>query len=469
MAPHAMDTILQQPQWPASFSNFVTWCLMWDPKNRPTSLQAMDHEFFTDAVDPLRPKSSSRLLGRKHSDLSFRSKEVEPTLTSKPSWFRRSLVARESAPAVPLAQLNTNVEVRVDNKNGKQRPSANKRATWQGTPATGAPMPILPSIKPISPVPNTVSAEAQHADTKAARVSEDKSKKIGRQLSVNSHGNHYPDVHRQEAEKALSGVRGLASPPSGQKESFFSHLRKRARRFSGRHGLASPGGDDIEAQAAAAPWSNRSSMVVDKIIPEAHTDFLDLDQALQSVRYSLEKNEAQVAEQQAKVQSSNHSPLKRTHSLSRSRSQRSTDNLSSTTTRAPARARRTFQLSSNPQQYEVPAEEDELLDEALNGARRAARGLNTDSSPQKDAQRQAMTHITSQPSMHSAYLTPSPSANRDGVQFGSTQTPSKPLNITQQKQEEYVPSHWPTPPYEVNEWASRTAANIFALNTSDYR
>lgn len=474
MAPHAMDTILQPPQWPASFSNFVTWCLMWDPKNRPTSLQAMDHEFFADAVDPLRPKSSSRLLGRKHSDLSFRSKEVEPTLTSKPSWFRRSLIARESAPAVPLAQHDVSLAVQAEGGNGKQRPPANKRATWQGTPASGAPMPILPSIKPVSPIPNTVNAQAQQTETKTSRPSEDKSKKIGRQLSVNSHGNHYPDVHRQEAEKALTGNgrSGLVSPLSAQKESFFSHLRKRARRFSGRHGLASPGGDDIEAQAANVPWSNRSSMIVDKIIPEAHTDFLDLDQALQSVRYSLDKNDSQASAPQANAQSNNHSPLKRTHSLSRSRSQKSSDNLNSTTTPVTGRSRRTFQLSANPvQQYDVPAEEDELLDEALNGARRAARRLNADSAPQKDANRQSMTHITSQPSMHSAYLTPSPSANRDGVQFGySTQTPSKPLNITHQKQEEYVPSHWPTPPYEDNEWASRTAANIFALNpTPNYR
>src|SRR5436309_524026 len=106
MAPHSMDTILQTPQWPASLANFVTWCLMWDPRNRPTSSQALGHEYFADAFDPLRPKSSaSRLLGRKHSDLSGHtlkdSPDSTPSLTSKTSsWFRRSLVARETAPAV---------------------------------------------------------------------------------------------------------------------------------------------------------------------------------------------------------------------------------------------------------------------------------------------------------------------------------------------------------------------------------
>ena len=189
-----MDAILPTPQWPASFSNFVTWCLMWDPKNRPTSLQAMEHEFFTDAVDPLRPKSSSRLLGRKHSDLSFRAKDgVEtPVITSKPSWFRRSLIARESAPAVP--QHDTSVhhpQATVQQQPSKARPQAGKRATWQGTSTTAAPMPILPSIKPISPVPHAVNAQAdttsitqsdvKQTTTIPARVPEEKSKKIGRQ------------------------------------------------------------------------------------------------------------------------------------------------------------------------------------------------------------------------------------------------------------------------------------------------
>ncbi|KAK5070390.1 Serine/threonine protein kinase [Lithohypha guttulata] len=475
MAPHAMDTILQPPQWPASFASFVTWCLMWDPRNRPTSLQAMEHEFFTDAVDPLRPKSSSRLLGRKHSDLSFRSKEAEPVLTSKPSWFRRSLVARESAPAVPLHKPAPSTHTEVTN--GKQRPPANKRATWQGTPASGAPMPILPSIKPISPIPNTVNAQAeQSASQKAERkvsVSSEERKKIGRQLSVNSHGNHYPDVHRAEAEKALNGQSGLVSPPSGQKESFFSHLRKRARRFSGRHGLASPNGDDIEAQAATAPWSNRSSMVVDKIIPEAHTDFFDLDKALQSVRYSLEKAEEQrLLPQAPAVQKPGQGTLKRTHSLQRSRSQKLADELVSAN-QATGRPRRTLHLSGNPvQQYDIPAEEDELLDEVLVSARRAARRLNLDSSPQKPVHRAAY-NMPSDPALHNAYMTPSHSANRDGVQFGySSQTPSQPMNIVQQKHEELAPSHWPTPPYEEPDpsWAARTAAQIFSLNSaSAYR
>src|SRR5579871_5245314 len=110
MAPHTLDTIIRPPQWPTSLSDFVTWCLMWDPKNRPTSTQALSHEYFKDALDPLRPKSSSRLLSsRKQSSISSSADSFKdapesiPSLTTKTSsWFRKSLIQREvSAPAVP--------------------------------------------------------------------------------------------------------------------------------------------------------------------------------------------------------------------------------------------------------------------------------------------------------------------------------------------------------------------------------
>src|SRR5436305_4682330 len=105
MMPHSMSTFLPSPQWPASLSQFVTWCLMWDPKNRPTSTQALNHEYFSDAIDPLRPKSSNaRILGRKQSDLNHRTtstKEESSTSTSKPSWFRKSLIGRDLAPVLP--------------------------------------------------------------------------------------------------------------------------------------------------------------------------------------------------------------------------------------------------------------------------------------------------------------------------------------------------------------------------------
>lgn len=383
MAPHAIETILQPPQWPIGLSNFVTWCLMWDPKNRPTSRQAMDHEFFADAIDPLRPKSSSRLLGRKHSDLSFRSKEAtdSPTVNPKPSWFRRSLIARESAPAVPQHIPETKAtHQETEGFASRLRPHASKRATWANASNTvgAAPMPILPSIRPISPIHNNVNAQAQPSSVAHAEKTdvpqlndppaEEKSKKIGRQLSINSHGNHYTDVNRQEAERALNANSGLISPPF-QKESFFSHLRKRARRFSGRHGLTSPGGDDIEANAANVPWSNRSSMIVDNIIPEANNDFSDLDKMLQSVRYSLERAEG---DNRPGESHSNHSTLKRTHSVPRSQASQTGDTTPNVITPVASRPRRAIQMKH----YETPEEEDELLDEALRSSNRAARRLD---------------------------------------------------------------------------------------------
>ena len=472
MAPHAIETILQPPQWPLGLSNFVTWCLMWDPKNRPTSRQAMDHEFFQDAVDPLRPKSSSRLLGRKHSDLSFRSKEVtdSPVINPKASWFRRSLIARESAPAVPqhIPEAKSSQQ-EPEGIAHKLRPQASKRATWANPTNSAAPMPILPSIKPISPIHNTVNAQAEparialpepKAEQAAQPTSDEKSKKIGRQLSVNSHGNHYTDPNRLEAERALNGNSGMMSPPY-QKESFFSHLRKRARRFSGRHGLASPGGDDIEANAAAVPWSNRSSMIVDNIIPEGQNDFSDLDQMLQSVRYSLDRADGEPRNRGGESHS-NQGSLKRTHSVPRSQASQSGETPTATTPVA-SRPRRAIQMN----QFQTPEEEDELLDEALRSANRAARRLDTNLPrgvlAHKDINRQTLPQMPIDPQQQGAYLTPSPSAKKNGVQFNGYANITQPLNITKKRPEhEHVPPHWPTPPYEENEWASSAAASIFA-------
>lgn len=439
----------------------------------------MEHEFFADAVDPLRPKSSSRLLGRKHSDLSFRSKDgTETPLHSKPSWFRRSLIARDSAPAVPQHQEYPEVTV-------KARPAAMKRATWtHGTQPSNnaAPMPILPSIKPISPLPNAVNAQATQAsmaaipqqspkmakalvpEVQAADQTPQQKTKIGRQLSVNSHGNHYADPHRQEAERALIGngsTSGLVSPPY-QKESFFSHLRKRARRFSGRHALASPGGDDVEAQAATVPWSNRSSMIVDNIIPEHQNDFADLDNLLQNVRYSLDRPGEHGANGTVR---SNQSTLKRTHSVPRSQAGQSGENAPVS---IPAhKASNTRNRRSIPKNfYDTPEEEDELLDEALRSANRAARRLNqTKSTEQAKDNRLPLTYLSSNPAVQAAYLTPSPSAKRNGVDFDPKMTtPTQPLHIQQRKQQEHAPPHWPTPPYEENEWASAAAASIYAAS-----
>jgi meiosis induction protein kinase IME2/SME1 len=69
--------------------------------------------------------------------------------------------------------------------------------------------------------------------------------------------------------------------------------------------------------------------------------------------------------------------------------------------------------------------------------------------------------------LHAGYPTPSPSAKKNGVQFNQgygNVTPS--VTIAKKRPEhEHAPSHWPTPPYEENEWASAAAASIFAAGS----
>lgn len=495
MAPHSLDTILQSPEWPASLASFVTWCLMWDPKSRPTSRQALEHEFFVDAFDPLRPKTSaSKTLGRKASNLgsSQDSSEIGHTLPTKSSsWFRKSLGAKDVvAPTVPEhVQVQQTASPRpspvhantteVPTVTTKNRPGATKRATWTtGASANAAPIPILPSIRPISPLPDGATA---HANARRDETEEKGSKKIGRQLSVASHGNHYADIHRQEAERALNGNGGLASPTGSQKESFFSHLRKRARRLSGRHQTPlSPNADDIEASAGCAPWaSNRQAMPMDgqpigsqAPDPSADPNFAELDKALQNVRYSLD----------AAVHASNNAPkhpqrvssnpaLKRHHSLHFAADGKAPP--------APpgngpisSRTRRSVRHAHNPR-YETPDEEDELLDEAIASAHKAARRLDNSSNRNSAAYqlngRPPIQQVTSDPGYSVPYLTPSPSKDRNGVSFGQHDyTPSKPMDIPGQRQQQKVPNDpmWPTPPYDESDWAAAAAASIFATQAA---
>lgn len=519
MAPHSMDTILQPPQWPAALSAFVTWCLMWDPKNRPTSAQAMSHEYFADAIDPMRPKSSaSRLLSRKHSDLSYKSSkdpsDNSPVLSSKSSWFRRSLMTRDSAPVVPTQtrtkQTNsprpspvhstTTLEVPIA---AKARPLVNKRATWTNgtTPAVGAPMPILPSIRPISPLSDAVTAQAtgsltnEEGSKRSSVLDEKTAKKLGRQLSVASNGNHYADIHRQEAERALNGNGGLVSPPNGQKESFFSHLRKRARRLSGRHATPlSPKSDDIEANAGCGPWSsNRSSMALDAppvaTNPTSNPDFTELDRALQNVRSSIETPSqaglglSNNTTKRAPITPS-HPTLKRHHSLPHGQQLGSYETVSAaaSTNCGPisSRTRRALQMSNHPvHRYETPDEEDELLDEVLNTAHKAVKRLDRNIKSETESRCNALTHKdANRPPLRQTastvtlssnpYPTPSPSARRNGVLFGQEvlDEPTKPLNIGKSRPVDERAPKWPTPPYEENEWSASATADLYPTQSS---
>jgi meiosis induction protein kinase IME2/SME1 len=484
MAPHSMDTILQTPQWPASLSNFVTWCLMWDPKCRPTSTQALAHEFFIDAVDPLRPKSSaSRMLGRKHSDLSYRaskdSTDTTPTSISKPSWFRKSLIGRtESSGVAPQAAGKENVAPRPspvhaatvnDIPASKSRPQPGKRSTWTNGPSNVAPMPILPTIRPISPLSDAVTAQASSrtpsyndsyagAGQRPSAMDDKVAKKIGRQLSVASSNNHYAEIHRQQAEMALNGNSGLASPPNGQKESFFSHLRKRARRFSGRQSQTpiSPKSMDIEAQAGCGPWaSNRSSMIIDSNQLPSPVHKVDtyeaLDKALRNVQQNLDSSQPTNAPIPPSHLISPSSVLKRHHSLPQQQP-RSTDNLRGV---GPISSRTRRGQSHGVPQYETPDEEDELLDEVLTTTHKAMKRM--DRNLIHNDTRQPLRQSTSNVAVSNPYPTPSPSASGNAVLFGqgSNVTPSK---VTQSNKQSSTPPY----DYEENEWAASAAASIFA-------
>ena len=473
MAPHSMETILQSPQWPPALSNFVTWCLMWDPKSRPTSSQALAHDYFTDAIDPTRPKSSaSKILGRKQSDLNRGIKEsaVSPT-TSKPSWFRKSLIGRAELPESltsqgqlrepqgprpqPL-QASTSGDVVLP----KIRSISGKRTTWNNGPSNVAPMHILPTIRPISPLSDAATAKANNnnADTPQNDQTEEKSKKIGRQLSVASSTNNYAEMHRQQAERALNGNTGLVSPPSGQKEGFFSHLRKRARRFSGRHQTpASPTYDDVEAQVGCGPWaSNRSSMMMDQQnhgspVPKSEI-YESLDKALQDVQKNLDARTPMVPSHSASTTN-----LKRHHSLPQQQA-RSVDNLHAIARNGPAASRtRRVHAAQGAQQYDVPDEEEELLDEVLTSTHHAATHMDLEGDKPL---RQSVSNIA----LTNPYPTPTPSANGNHLFFRDGQEPlaPKPLDISKKTSDQYK---WPTPPYEQGEWAAAASASIWAAGS----
>lgn len=454
-----MDSVLLPPQWPAALSDFVTWCLMWDPKSRPTSSQALNHEYFADAVDPLRPKSStsSKLLGRKHSDKSFTlAPNDSQSLGSKPSWFRRSLIGRSESPAPsdmdsparhPAVSHNTVPDIQP----AKTRPANSKRATW----ANGAPMPILPSIRPVSPLSNAVTAQANVAHGEALKASNadasKASKKIGRQLSVNSNGNHYSDIHRQEAERMLNGS-GSNTPST--KESFFSHLRKRARRLSGRN-QANAVNDDLEANAGCIPWSNRSSMALDGAnAADSKSDLSELDKALQSVKYSMDTSALTNVPVQLNCGADGHP-----------KRQSMPQTTSTTVGPTSSRTRRALQLSTHPvHRYETPEEEDELLDEVLHSTHKAARRLAQTQSLAADLPSVSHRQIDNTHSLPSPYPTPSPTA-KESFSFGiPTSTPSK---QTMQRTE-YASSNrqWPTPPYEEAEWNSKASTQYFASGSN---
>jgi len=310
MTPQSIEQhYLPASQWPASLSAFITSCLLWDPKARPTSVQALAHEYFADAVDPLKPKQSSgvRNLRNRQSDLSRASKDTMDTLYSnhgqsspvqvlqtKSSWFRKSFAGTAVTGLQSPASNSNLAEARPKIQHATttitatitSRPAAEKRSTWHApSHGNGAPIPILPTIKPVSPLSDTVTAQASARTSKdsvyfgntstesvnnrrRSYMDEKNARKIARQLSNNTQQQYTNQAHAaalsslngQRDERQIMSPNGLKEPSTG----IFSHLRKRVRRLSGRNQLPMSPPNDVEAQAGCGPWiSNRSSMIVD--------------------------------------------------------------------------------------------------------------------------------------------------------------------------------------------------------------
>ena len=511
-----METILRPPQWQKEFSHFVTWCLMWDPRNRPTSVTAMQHPYFADAADPLRPKSStSRVLNKKHMSVDGKSQrdsaDVSATV-SKPSWFRKSLVRESTGPGQSSEQpvepstnqlpqsprqppVHSKTEVQESSNSSRFRPFGNKRATWTNgtTKSNAAPMPILPSIRPISPFRATVNAEAHNnapvavkpLPSNAPSTESKPNKKIGRQLSIQSQNNHYSD--RQDAEQALNGQKNPQSPGSEQR-GFFAHLRKRARRFSGKpNGNLLVGPEESEANSNRSPWqSNRNSMAVDSNLDTIlKKDFNDVDKALQAAAYGaapLSPSPETVPSYQAIPSASTVDLTPHRHpSLSKSASTSALDipnPLNATGGPISSRTRRALQKSTHPNSmYDTPDEEDELLHEALYSAQNATKNMERRSRIEDEYYSKSLAKIdenvqTGQSGANASislnpYPTPSPSAKRNGMLFDQTMMhePVSSLKLAEARGKEPMSHRWPTPPYEENEWAASAAASIFAAGS----
>lgn len=475
MAPHSMDTILRPPQWPESLSKFVTWCLMWDPQSRPTSTQALAHEFFNDARDPLQAKPlTSKVSGRKQSDLNHRSSkdlsDIAHTVPSKSSWFRKSLICRTESSndlnsgSGRASALQKHPVHQGEINNSKSRPPlASKRSNWSYGATNGPPMPILPSIRPISPISDAATAQANQCSLSTCEINflrphqqqttvdDIPGAKSGRQLSVASANHDEAEINRLEAEMALTGNSGLVSPPNGHKDSFFSHLRKRARRFSGRQSQMpiTPKSMDIETHAGCGPWaSNRSSVVIDSGQASSPIHKVDNYEALDRTLRNTHQN-VELPTGAATPTPSNHVPSsiglpKRHHSLPQHA--RSIDNMramGSTSNRI-----RRSQIPGVSRQYETPEEEDELLDEELTNAHKAMKRMQRNSA-YTDARQ--VRHTNSISVLTHPYPTPSPSASDTALVT---------LSLNPQNSKQPLSS----PEFQDNEWAASAAASIFAAS-----
>lgn len=466
MAPQSIEAFLPPPQWPVEFSNFVTWCLMWDPAARPTSTDALAHEYFVGAADPLRPKSSTatRLLGRKPSiiislDMADRSSSLS-AMTS--SWFRKSLNGKDALTAMPsIGNMHTDVQppkvVRSQRSQGNmlEPPPSHKHDT-----------PRKDTLAPITiPPPQKSTATTAHP-ANYVEVPQATSKKVGRQLSINSNGNHYAEYHRYEAEKALTG-NGLISPTSGNKESFFSHLRKRARRFSAKN---QANVDEYDADSGAAWASPEDNNGMPSPADEAH--FAEIDRVLNHVRTSMDATNMISPTRPQPVATASNPTLRRKESTQ----------LRDQAANMPATLPGPIQLSSRTRRptksdvhYNTPNKEAEVSDIAIASAHRATRRLDQAISTEKPLPK-IPTIDTSASRTHTnvPYLTPSSSKEDYRIDFDRSNyaySDTRSYNLSSpsaipRKVGHKLSTMPATPPDDETEWAASVAAGILAAQAA---
>lgn len=397
-----------------------------------------------------------------------------PTLEKKNSWFRKSFIGGRTDGGVVSPPPTTN----ADRDAGRPaRPE--KRSTWHapkissatGLSNNGAPMMILPSIRPVSPLSDAVSVQAARAGRDENGTSSDKDRrkmeekavrKIGRQLSVAStHSQHngYANGTQQAVDKlngnvpgagagagGAGGGAGAVASPTSHKEGFFSHLRKRARRLSGRTtGLPpSPEDEDLESGVGCGiAWgggggrdggSNRSSMLVD-----SSGDAAGIDRAIKEV-------DAVLAEPNA-VSRSNSATLRRNPSFPPTPNASRAGELSIATgvAQTPNFPRTRRSVRNTKQRYETPDENDELVGEvpaaaAAAGAAGTAAGYDPhyDITPTRKDSNKDLRHVHAP----NGYPTPSPQANHryypKGLDIGGKV----------RRDDEMADPKWPTPPSE---------------------
>ncbi|EPS45270.1 hypothetical protein H072_730 [Dactylellina haptotyla CBS 200.50] len=490
MTPQSIEQhYLPLSQWPASLSQFVTSCLMWDPRSRPTSTQALAHEYFIGAVDPLKPKVvpqvQTRNLRSRQSELARPSMEQvvqpapQPVLNTKQSWFRKSFAGTNTSSVFQITSTPT--DIKTTPKVSQQeipaptsvRQPAEKRSTWHGLRGSGAaPIPILPTIRPITPLSDTVHAQAtsNYHDTDIAAkhltFDEKTGKKIGRQLSTNSQQQYTNPAHAAALSSLTgqNGSRGVMSPP-GTKEGIFSHFRKRVRRLSGRTSIPVSPADDIEAQVGCGPWSsNRSSMVIDQISSPTGTasgDFKEASREYAPVQVSeipsvagLGGNNRHSRSQLISPPPSMNSQIKRNPSYPPRVEPQQLQSQNS-------KARRQMVRNSTIR-YETPDEEEELLDEALISAARVIRRLERGSpviSQQGTPERAAPPHGYPTPPSHKQQK---PVLQVVSMNPRSDATKGRKRSGQRNSEDDSPIPKWNSPLLDSGNWAASAAASAYA-------